>query len=73
MIVRPALNAAARGPCPWGDQILRHLDLPPTLGAICVDLAHAVAPGYAATGSSIRRGMSVSRAITRRWICDVPS
>ena len=26
-----------------------------------------------AAGSSIRRGSSVSRAITRRWICDVPS
>ena len=28
---------------------------------------------YAAAGSSMRRGSSVSRAITRRWICDVPS
>ena len=27
----------------------------------------------AGAGSSIRRGSSVSRAITRRWICDVPS
>jgi leucyl/phenylalanyl-tRNA--protein transferase len=28
---------------------------------------------YTATGSSTRRGSSVSRAITSRWICDVPS
>ena len=27
----------------------------------------------AAAGSSMRRGSSVSRAITSRWICDVPS
>ena len=27
----------------------------------------------AGAGSSMRRGSSVSRAITRRWICDVPS
>ena len=27
----------------------------------------------AVAGSSTRRGMRTSRAITRRWICDVPS
>ena len=30
-------------------------------------------PGHAAAGSSTRRGSSVSRAITSRWICEVPS
>ena len=38
----------------------------------------AVAPRWpyaaaAAVGSAMSRGSSVSRAMTRRWICDVPS
>ena len=35
--------------------------------------AGARAYAVTAAGSSIRRGSSVSRAITSRWICDVPS
>ena len=55
-------------------------------GAAGVPLGEAAGPGRlaaapacpasaepAAAGSSMRRGSSVSRAITSRWICDVPS
>ena len=35
--------------------------------------ASALPHAAAGCGSSIRRGSSVSRAMTRRWICDVPS
>ena len=35
--------------------------------------ARAGAYAVTAAGSSTRRGSSVSRAITSRWICDVPS
>ena len=34
---------------------------------------YAAASSSALAGSSTRRGISVSRAITRRWICEVPS
>ena len=59
------------------------LDRPGLSQAPCTQVARIhgriVAPGRSAdldqavAGSSMRRGSSVSRAMTSRWICDVPS
>ena len=59
------------------DFVTRATDPCPQWGGMGAGSAGSVpcGDGYtvAVAGSSMRRGSSVSRAITRRWICDVPS
>ena len=43
------------------------------LGNVADDVTIQMAYTTAGAGSSTRRGSSVSRAMTRRWICEVPS
>lgn len=42
---------------------------PPSKALACCEEGYADAPA----GSSTRRGRNVSRAMTSRWICEVPS
>ena len=67
-----APTAGARMRAPEGGA---HAPLPAMPHAASPTSTHLPAADQAGTavGSSTRRGSSVSRAITRRWICEVPS
>ena len=78
---------AARGRAPGASTAARASSTEAASAAACVVFLEGTAPDYpeavppagelaaatAAAGSSTRRGSSVSRAMTRRWICEVPS